>query len=348
LTFDKATVRLGQELVMHVDHVPNDWRGEVLVNGLHSVHFDSKLFRLKASSANGFVANQDSDVYILLTNSKGQLIPLPNAGHFRVAILPSPVSIDRDGRDVDASEVSGTFSLTAQPTVHWSISGAPDWIKVDPVSAAGNTAVTYTVAANRTNEPRSAVLTIGDATFQVAQSRNPFIQIPYQDSFRYVPPDAEKWALGLAGVIVPPTYPSRWFWQENSGFPSPRSIKPEGPSGASAMVIEKSRTDTQSWASLAVLPHIDVQTGAKYKVSVWMKAQNPGKVSVVFLQASAPYHVCGLAREFSVTSQWTEYSVPFRVQGEDCEAKNNRLDLQFGTVKGKIWVSNFSLAELRQ
>ena len=341
VTLDRNVVKYGEEVQIRTEKVPQDWSGEMLVNSLRDFEFGSKLYRLKATVQNGFNEEGPTELYILLKDSKRREIPLANRGRFRITVMPGAVKVDRESRNVDATGVTGEISVTAGAGYHWSVSGAPDWIRITSgAQGSGNSTVSYTVDKNTTNEARSATLTIGDATFEISQSRPATIQLPYYDNFHYNTPPAPIWAQVRKRKILEP--PEGWLIDEPFGKHSAFSMTAEGPKGGNSVVIEK-QADPRIWSTLMVLPAISVKEGETYKLSTWMKTQNPGPVTIAFGQRSAPYGPCGLSHTFWVSKDWAAYAVPFRVSGINCDAANNRLSFEVGQIGGKLWIANFSI-----
>lgn len=344
VTLDKSALKLSEEIQIRVEQVPEHWSGELMVNSLRLFVFNSKLYRLKATVANGFNPEGPTDLNILLTDSKGYGIPVANEGRFRIEVKRGAVSLDRDSRNVEPGGTWGQLSVTANAGYHWSVGGAPEWIRITGAEGSGNGTFAYSVDENTTNETRSATLTVGDASFEVSQLHPLAIQIPFRDTFLYsAPPPNIGTLVHLKNNIESPV---RWVLDEQPGIRSTLSIQAEAPKGGNSLLIEK-HADPRSWATQVVLPDIQVKDRESYKVSAWMKTENPGLIWIGFGQRSAPYGPCGLAHVFWVSKVWTEYAAPFRVTGAGCDATNNRLSIQVGQIGGKLWIADFSLTSSR-
>jgi len=249
--------------------------------------------------------------------------------------------ISPESRKVESGGASGRISVTASPGYRWSIGQVPGWIKItSPAQGSGNGTVSYTVDENTTNEARSAMLTLGDATIEISQPCPSAIQLPYSDNFRYSTPPPPIWTRGLKSTSI--ESPARWMVDEQPGQHSALSIAAEAPKGGNSVLIEK-QADPRPWATQVILPTIGVKVGEKYKMSVWMKSQTPGPVSILFGQMTAPYQSCGLMQTFTVTKDWAEYAFPFRVAGNRCGPVNNRMSIEAGQIDGKLWIANFSM-----
>jgi hypothetical protein len=120
-------------------------------------------------------------------------------------------------------------------------------------------------------------------------------------------------------------------------------IAAEGPDGKNSLVLQKQQMDAQPWESQVFLPRLKVVDGARYRVSLRLKAEHPAPVWLTFGQRTSPYHGCGLDQKFDVAATWIEATAPFRVAGANCGADNNRLSIMVGRVAGKFWISGLSL-----
>ncbi len=346
ITLEKTTVKMGQELQIHVDQVPDGWSGELEVNSLRNFRLSSKLYRLKANQKNGFNPVAGNDLFFLLTDLKGRQIPVPNQGHFRVSVTPASVTLDREGRNVAPEGLSSSFTVTAAPGYQWSVSGVPDWVRINSgASGTGKGTVAFTVLENLGNRSRTASLAVGDANFDLAQSRPVLIQIPFHDTFQYSAPPAAIWTLNGQDTTIPDESLPRWTWDEQPGQHTVISIVPEGPTpGENSMLLQKPQDDSRPWGSQIFLPAIKVRVGAEYKVSTWMKAENPGWVTLGFGESRAPYTQCGLTEVVRVKEGWAEYTERFRVNSAKCEGGNNRFAIQAGKIHGKLWIANFQIS----
>ena len=343
VTLDKNVVRFGGELRVRVENVPQIWSGEVLVNSLRHVSFDSQEFVLKATVRNGFNELGPTDLYFLLSDQKGRELPLANGGRFRVNVTPSAVKLDMESRIVKVEGVSGGKILVAAARdTNWSVEGVPDWIRINSgAKGSGDGTVVYTVDENTTNHARKATLTIGDATCEFSQARPIEIQIPYHDDFRYSTPPTPIW---IRALVLDST--DRWTVDEPGGKRATWTIANEAPKGGRSVLIQKA-ADPRAWATQMILPSIAMKVGNSYTVALWMKAEMPGPVSITFGQSTEPYQSCGLSHTFQVTDSWAEYKAPFRVSGSRCEPANNRLSIQVGQIGGKLWIAGLSMTAAR-
>jgi len=339
---DKEAVKLGDELQIRVENLQQAWSGELFVNSLRNFQFESKVYALKATVRNGFNEEGPTDLYVLLKGANRHQIPLANGGRLRVNVLPTAVKIRTESWNVTADGASRGVTVKASPGYKWSVHGAPDWVKINSgAQGSGDGEISYTVGENTTNEARTAKLTIGDAIFEITQLRPAVIQIPFYDTFRYTTPPAPLWMRVYKGKLSLSSS-DRWVIDEPFGKRSTLSIAAEAPKGGNSFLVKK-QADPRSWSTMLVLPAVNVKERVTYKISTWMKAQNPGPVTIGFDQRTAPYGNCGLSHTFMVTNDWAEYAIPFRVTGDGCDAANNRLTIAAGQIRGELWVANFSV-----
>src|SRR5207244_11396967 len=99
-----------------------------------------------------------------------------------------------------------------------------------------------------------------------------------------------------------------------------------------SLVVESKQADPRAWMTQLELPRLAVEEDARYVVSLFLKAEIPGPVSISFMQSTDPYRSCGLSHTVPVTSSWTAFAMPFRVAGTRCGATNNRLPIQTGSI----------------
>ncbi len=344
VTLSSERIVEGGDLQIQIDHMADDWRGDVTVNSNHHFSVDGKVIHLKTIPSNGFTAGEQAEIYVLLTNQHGHPIPVTIGGRFRVLVIPRAVTLDNPGRSVEAGGTSGSFRVEATPGNKWSVTGAPDWVRIDPAKTGPDQgSVSYKVQANVTNDDRSASLRIGDATFEITQAHLPVIQIPFQDSFGYTTPPPPYWMLLPPGAATHGDSPVRWTWDEQPGQRTVLSLTKESPSKGTSLLITKPAQDTRDWAMQVFLPHVNLLVSAEYNLAVWMRAENPGPVSLLFGQNTEPYRGCGLYRTVAATESWQQFEARFRVPGNNCDSGNNRLTIQAGRIRGKLWITDLSL-----
>ncbi len=341
VTFEKNTVGLDEDVQMRIDQVPASWTGELLVNSVKRFTLDSKTYKLAASLANGFREAGPTDLYVLLLDGNHKQIPLPDNGFYRITVQPTVVRLDPGKQNVGAPKESASFHVKVSAGYRWSVGAIPDWIRIDSATAGlGSGTVSYTVLENTTNDPRTASLTVGDALHRITQARSRSIRVPYHDEFRYTEPPLPGY-LPESDTLAPVT--NRWNWDEQPAQHSEVALSQEGPPGSASMIVQRPDKDERTWATQVFLRHLNLQEGARYRVAVRMKAENPGSVSFGFGQSVAPFKGCGLSKTFPVTNVWTQYEAEFSVSGEVCNVFNNRISVMAGKIQGKLWVADFSI-----
>jgi hypothetical protein len=342
----ETAAKMGDEVHVRVEKAPPVWSGSIVVDGLHSFRIDPRQLSARITTDNGFTHPGVHELYATLVDSKGIELPVKQGRLLLEVTEPNVrVSIGDEGQKFRPGGDSGSFAVIARDGTRWSVGGVPDWIRiVSGANGSGNGSVTFTVAPNLTNEIRSANLTVEDATVILSQLREPRVRIPFHAPFRSPLPVAPKWAFSTTSEPPDAQYPSAWFWHEFALPSSVVSVRPEGPGGSPSLVVERKKPAAQDYASQAVLPHIDVQPGARYLVSARMKTENPAPVGFVLMQVTPPYHACGLFWVFNVTSSWQQYTAAFEASREDnCDSPNNMLGIMTGHIQGKLWVTDFSV-----
>ncbi len=348
ITLDSDRVSNGGEFHLVIDQVQNDWRGEVTVNSLRHFPLDKKDFRLKAAESNGFKVGEASEIYILLTDSRGRQIPATNGGRFRVMVTQVAVTLEAESRNIGPDGGAGSIHVTAPPKYKWLVKDVPQWVSIDAAKTGPDKGMlSYVVSPNVSNEGRSATLTVGDAVFQLTQARSRITQIPFRDSFQFMAPPPALWDLMPKGGTVAADSPVRWTWDQQAGHDTKLGLTRESPAKGSSLLISRLTPDSRDWAMQLYLPHINFSPGVQYKISLMMKAENPGPVAVLVGQSTKPFKGCGLYSFFNVTREWKKFETNFQINGQHCEAMNNRLDIQAGKLRGKLWITELSLDNVK-
>jgi hypothetical protein len=343
VSLNKTEFRRGEAIQIRIGNLPSVWSGELIVNQSHRLRIKSTSQSFYVTAQNGFVDSGPADLVLALKDGNGREIPV-NPSHTLIKVAAPDVAVHPDSTTAGAFGGSGRVYVAAPAGHAWSATGVPDWIHFDgALHGIADANLDYTVAENDTNSERRAQITIGDASFRIVQERPAFIFVPYFENFVVPPPP--NWALN-ASAAPGADFPTRWVLDDQASQPADTSITAEGPGGAHSLVITKKQADQESWRTQIYLPSIQIKTGQRYRVSVWLKAQKPATVGVAFEQRTDPYHICGLDRRVTVSPQWTQYSFPFEAEGERCEAENNRLAIEAGNVSGKVWISKLAFTTL--
>jgi subtilisin-like proprotein convertase family protein len=83
-----------------------------------------------------------------------------------------PFALEQETQSFSANAGLGSVGFTASSNCYWAVSSNADWLRVTshPNGAYGSSVVTFAVAPNGTNAPRTGVITIGARTFTVTQA----------------------------------------------------------------------------------------------------------------------------------------------------------------------------------
>jgi hypothetical protein len=252
-------------------------------------------------------------------------------------------SITPDSDRVGPGGGRGQIWVTALAAYAWSIAGVPSWITIADGAGSGDGMIRYEVAENRTNESRSATMSVGDAKLELSQPRSAYTYVPFVEEFRQLP--LPVWQMRPPDSISTLDPPCRWFLDDQSGQNVRVKLGGHGPEGSSSLIIEKPRADQDAWKTQVWLPRLELQPGAKYRASVWLKAEHASFVRLELGQRTAPYHVCGFSTPLAVDTEWTKFTLSFRATGHDCGAENNRFSIQAGAISGKLSIARLSLVE---
>ncbi len=256
----------------------------------------------------------------------------------RAQDAPRSLRIAPDDDRIGAAGGWGRIYVAA-PGHSWAVRRLPDWMTImSGGSGVGDGMVTYTLSENDSGEDRWAVISVGDKFFRVIQPCFPYIFLPVVEPFNNpsVGPPSE-------GFSYLPR-PSRWHVEDVPGESSTIAVTAGGPQGSDSLVLERhDPPDDAPGATEVYFPEIDVYKGAGYRLSLWLKAQQPALIRVRLGQKTAPYNRCGLDQPVDVSSSWRKVTVWFRAQGEGCGPLDNRLSIDAGRIRGKLWLSRVSL-----
>jgi hypothetical protein len=241
---------------------------------------------------------------------------------------PSAFAIAPHDDRVGAAGGWGRIYATARPGYAWRARALPDWITiVSGASGQGNGVLAYRVAPNESAQDRWDVISVGDEPFRLMQACFPYIQLPFVETFAAPgKPPAEAYSY------LP--RPSRWRLDEPVAETS-LSVTAEGPDGRDSLLLDG--------PTAVHYAGIDIDPGAGYRLSFWLKARHPTQVSVRFGQKIAPFNRCGLDQPIDVSESWRQVTIWFQARGEGCGSDENQLSIQAGRSTGKLWLSQVSL-----
>jgi uncharacterized protein (TIGR03437 family) len=96
-------------------------------------------------------------------NAAGQTFTVTQAATCSYVLTPSQIVMPVNGG-------TGTFSITTASSCTWTVASTVDWVLVTAGgSGTGSGTVTFAVAANSRQEPRTAAITLGNTSFLVSQ-----------------------------------------------------------------------------------------------------------------------------------------------------------------------------------
>jgi hypothetical protein len=339
-----SEVTLGQEVLVNVDHVPDGWSGSIAVNSAQRFAFTSQPYRLKAIVENGFNRHGMTSIAVTLLDRNGAQLPFKEGnGHYQV-FTRTQVNMHPESQVVEPEASSRAVTVEAVPGYDWIPRDVPDWITITSgARGTGDGRIDYDVSANTTNQARTAKLAIGDTVFEIRQRRPNAVQIPYRETFTSLAPPSPIFMIDQSQDDLDPQASWKWFFEEQPGRHSTVTVGPEGPDGVNSLIVQNGTRDQRAWATQLELPRIAVEAGARYVLSVSMKADVPSPVSISFGQRTEPFRNCGLFETVSVTGTWNTFTIPFRPAGPGCGAVNNRLSFETASIGGTLWIANVSL-----
>jgi hypothetical protein len=190
-------------------------------------------------------------------------------------------------------------------------------------SGIGDGVLAYNLAENESGEDRWAVIAVGESFFRVRQPPLPPILLPFAEWPR----------------------PSRWRLEDSAGG-SRIAVTSEGPEAAPSLMLERRNPpDPDAEATAVSFSGVNIESGAGYRLSLWLKAEHPALVRVRFGQKASPFNLCGLDQPIDASPQWREVSVWFQARGEGCGPDENRLSIEAGQVSGKLWLAGVALGK---
>ena len=90
VSLDKTTVRLGDDLEIRVDGVPDGWSGTMRVNSGNQFELKSTRYVLKVTRQNGFSTSAPTELYFFLKDRHFNEIPVAHSGFLNVKVVEQP------------------------------------------------------------------------------------------------------------------------------------------------------------------------------------------------------------------------------------------------------------------
>jgi hypothetical protein len=166
------------------------------------------------------------------------------------------------------------------------------------------------------------------------------VLIPFHADFSKAP--IPIWELPPVADSAEATEPP-WVLDDQPGEDASVNVTAEGPGGASSLVVDKLLPGAYTWKTQIWIPAVKTEAGAKYRASIWLKAERPSEVALALGRRREPYNPCGLSTSFSAPTSWKQFTAEFRAEGKGCGPEDNRLAIQVGRIAGKVWIANLSL-----
>jgi hypothetical protein len=224
-----------------------------------------------------------------------------------------PIRLAPDREQIAAEGGWGRVYVTSPPGQVWTVRGLPPWIAgASPASGHGDGVFAYSLLENLSAEDRWAELGVGSRFSRVTQP----------GVFR----SANAHLEDLPGAKTKLTATS------------------EGPDGGDALLLERPDPPDEAPATTsAYFSRVPVEAGRSYRLSLWVRAQQRGRIWLRFAQDAIPFNGCGLNQPVEVSPEWKQAFVTFRIKGDGCGTETNRLSIDAGQISGNLWVSQIAL-----
>lgn len=345
ISVDRTAVKLGDEIHIKPTRPLEDWTGVATINTFRArLPIDSRNNIIRVTHENGFTTFSPSEICVALKDSKGHDIPVDHEC-VRVDVSAPKLLLEPQSETVNSMGGSGRIRVTPTSDGVWEIGDAPVWITLEKQYRPGfNPDIQYTVAENESYKSRSAAIAVGDATLVITQSGCPYVPLPFFADYSKPPIRAGELPAGDLQAGDSHDAPPQWAIEEQPGLNSSVQSADEGPSGSHALVLERLFSSDEPNATLVFLPGLLTDAGSRYRVALWLKAENPATVGVEFGQRTDPHDSCGLSQLFDVAAEWKRFTAVFEAGDARCGPDNNRLAILAGRVAGKLWISGLSVS----
>lgn len=343
ISLDKTVLKLGDEIRISTDRLAPGWSGEATIDTTRGrVPIDSKNSVVRATRDNGFSVVAPTEICVYLHDSAGREITVSNEC-VRVNVSEPVFDVQPERANINADGGPGRFQFHGPPGQEVEIRDVPEWLTLHKGGRFEKDVIRYDVAKNSSYKPRSTALAIGDAKFELTQWGSPYVLIPFTADFSKAP--IRVWELPAAELKLAksPDTPPRWVLDDQPNQHATVRASADGPSGESALVVERPLPASEAWKTMIWLPGIRTEPSARYKVALWLKAEHPEQIGLEFGQRTDPHATCGVFQWVDAATDWKEFTVDFKASGQNCGADNNRFAIHAGRVGGKLWISNFSL-----
>ena len=345
ISLDKTAVKLGDEIRINLTRPLQGWSGEATINTFRAtLPIDSQNNVVRATRENGFSTLAPTEICVALKDAAGRDVTVSNRC-VRVSVSSPLYHLQPESGSVSSSGGSGRIEVEAPPQEEVNLGNVPDWITAAKVPKLGVDEIRYEVAENPSYKVRSAAIMIGDARFELTQWGSPYVSIPFTADFTTVP--IAVWELVGSELKIGKSHdaPPEWVLDDQPNQNATVAVSRDGPSGKSALIVERPLNSHYAWMTMVCLPGIRTEDGGKYTVSVWLKAEFAAQIGLEFGQRTDPHDNCGLFQLVDAGTDWKQVKAHFKASGRNCGADNNRFMIQAGRVLGKLWISGFTLTK---
>jgi hypothetical protein len=138
-------------------------------------------------------------------------------------------------------------------------------------------------------------------------------------------------------LLKPTNKPDSWRFEQNE------SGKGTMAADGDAIVFEVTAVDGTDWHVQVYQTDLDLKDGKEYVVTFKAKASAERPVHLNAMIHQEDWHPIGLEENVDLSKDWKDYKYEFKA--ENTVAKKNRIGLQLGNEKGKVWVKDMMLTE---
>ena len=108
-----------------------------------------------------------------------------------------------------------------------------------------------------------------------------------------------------------------------------------------AMVFDATAVTTETWHLQASLTDLDLAEGKEYTVSFEAKADKDRQIGLQAMIDKDDWHPIGLSEQVDITKEYKPYTFTFKA--ENVAKGKNRVTVQVGQEKGKVWLKDVKL-----
>ena len=108
-----------------------------------------------------------------------------------------------------------------------------------------------------------------------------------------------------------------------------------------AVLFDAAEVTTEAWHLQASISDIDLTEGKEYTLSFSAKGEKDRQIGVQAMIDQDDWHPIGLSEQFDITKEYKPYTFTFKA--ENVAKNKNRVTIQVGQEKGKVWVKDVKL-----